>query len=326
MTTNRCLLIGPLLVAAIIGTVSVSLASTNKDWHGTKAHVWRGDSESVLRLWERGPDVVLTNEVAGVITDQTRCEGGVLTNFDVENNVAVVHADMSSADCTRIAASQLRDAGRIAKSGDFKAIGSNVAGQQKRTTYAADDPTLPVIVLDDASLPVSITFGGQVTTYSYEQMDTPAPPKVALNGATSSAPTYIEEYRTAAATDMASAFKVKTLPKQIGGFLLAKSFTYDSGPATGRAYYSIWQASLGRQVQVVLNTHVPTGGVPYAFTDDSGQMSFQMSDGDTCLQIFAPDLQSLRAAAAAIRPGLTAELEQSINHPSTPQMEPAPTK
>lgn len=89
---------------------------------------------------------------------------------------------------------------------------------------------------------------------------------------------------------------------------------------------SLRQASLGRQVQVVLNTHIPTGGVPYAFADDSGQMSFQMSDGDTCLQIFAPDLQSLRAAAAAIRPGLTAELEQSINHPSTPQMEPAPTK
>jgi hypothetical protein len=92
------------LAAVFVGTVSAS-----GDWRGTKARVSSGNSQSILRLWERGADAVVTYEVAGVITDQTRCEGGILTDFDLAHKSAVVHADMNGADCTRIASNPLRE-------------------------------------------------------------------------------------------------------------------------------------------------------------------------------------------------------------------------
>jgi hypothetical protein len=317
--TLRILTIVPLVV--IVAGLVAGAASAGNDWHGTKATVSSGESRSTLRLWERGPDVVLTYEVAGLVTDQTRCENGVLTDFDVAHNAAVVHADMSGADCTRIASDPLRGPGRAARSGKFKAT-SGAATEQgpKRTTYVSDAPNLPVIVLDDAtSLPVSVSYGGQAVAFAYEQIDSPAPPApptIALNASTAS--TYVEEYRSARAADIAAAFKVEGLPGQLGGFKLDKLFTYDSGSTTGRAYYAIWRDQSGRELQVVLNTRVATGSSPYGFTDDGEQVSFRVFEGDLCLQVFAPDLSSLRAAVAAVRPELTTQLEQEIAHPTTP--------
>ena len=324
MKTIRILIIGPLVV--ILAGVAVGTVAAGNDWHGTKARVSSGESTAIMRLWERGSDVVLTYEVAGVVTDQTRCENGVLTDFDVTHNAAVVHAEMSPADCTRIASNPLREPGRIAKNGTFKATSSvSTKEGQKRTAYVSDDPNLPLIVLDDAtSLPVSISYGGQATTFAYEQIDSSAPPALALNSSTAS--TYVEEYRAAGASDIAAAFKVKSLPTRLAGFALDKSFTYDSGPTTGRAYYAIWRDQSGHQIQVVLNTRVPSGGSPYGFTDDGQQVSFRVFEGDTCLQMFAPDLVSLRAAVASVRPGLTVQLEQEIAHPTAPQLKEAPTK
>jgi hypothetical protein len=62
------------------------------------------------------------------------------------------------------------------------------------------------------------------------------------------------------------------------------------------------------------------------YADDGQQVSFRVFEGDTCLQMFAPDLVSLRAAVASVRPGLTVQLEQEIAHPTAPQLKEAPTK
>ena len=112
---------------------------------------------------------------------------------------------------------------------------------------------------------------------------------------------------------------------QFGGFSYAKSFTYDAGPTTGRAYYAIWQDRLGREVQLVLNTSVPSGGAQYGFTDDGEQVSFRVVEGGTCLQAFGPDVSALRAIVAAVRPGLAAQLEQEIAHPTAPQPKEVPS-
>jgi hypothetical protein len=136
---------------------------------------------------------------------------------------------------------------------------------------------------------------------------------------------YADGYRPANAADIAAAFNMKSLPTQLQGLPLDNTSTYDSATA-GRAYYAVWDDGSRRQIQVVLNTRVPTGGSPYGFTDEGGQVTFQVFEGDTCLQVFAPDLPSLRAAVAAARPGLTSQLEQEIAHPTTPQPKEAPTE
>jgi hypothetical protein len=313
LITSICFVV---LAGLVVGT-----AGASNDWRGTKAQVSDGSSKFILRLWERGTDVVLTFEVSGAITNETRCENGVLTDLDVVHNSTVVHADMSPGDCARIAASPLRGAGRDVSNGKFKASAS--VGGQGRTTYVSDDPNLPVIVLEDTTkLPVSVSYGGHTMTFEYDQIDAAAPPPTPVGHS----PTYVEEYRTATASDIATAFKVKSLPAQVGNFGLAKSFTFDSGPTTGRAYYAIWLDKSGREVQMVLNTKVPNRGSEYGFTDDGGQVSFRVFEDDTELQTFAPDLPSLRAAVVAVRPGLAAQLEQEISHPTAPEVKNAPTK
>ena len=313
LITSICIVI---LAGLVVGTTAAS-----NDWRGTKAQVSDGSSNSIVRLWERGSDVVLTFEVSGAITNETRCENGVLTEFDVAHNTAVVHADMSPGDCTRIASSPLRGAGRDVSNGKFKASAS--AGGQGLTTYISDDPSLPVIVLEDATkLPVSVSYGWQRMTFAYDRIDIAAPPPTPVGHS----PTYVEEYRTATASDIATAFKVKSLPVQMGNFGLAKSFTFDSGPTTGRAYYAIWLDKSGREVQMVLNTQVPNRGSEYGFADEGGQVSFRVFEDDTELQAFAPDLPSLRAVVMAVRPGLAAQLEQEISHPTAPEVKNAPTK
>ncbi len=304
------------LAAAFVGTVSAS-----SDWRGTKARVSSGNSQSVLRLWERGADAVVTYEVAGVVTDQTRCEGGILTDFDVAHKSAVVHADMNGADCTRIASNPLREPSRLAKSGRFAVNNSTAVDGNRRTQYVSPDPGDPAIVLDDATdLPVSITSQGQVVSFSYDKIESPAPPPApALDSSF-----YVEQYRSASPADVAAAFKAKRLPGQIGGFQLDSTMTYDAGAGTGRAYYAFWRDKSGAEVQVVLNTRVPAGGPQFGFTDDQQQVSFRVFEGDSCLQVFAPDLSALRAAVAAVRPGLTAQLEHEIQNPTPPEMKPAP--
>jgi hypothetical protein len=321
MKKIRFLMIG--LLVAVLAGVAASTVSAGNSWHGTRAQVATGGSRSIVRLWERGSDVIVTNEVTGHVTDQIRCESGVLTDFDVANNVAVVHADMSQSDCTRIASDPLRGASRMVKGGRFRVTASAVDQQgHPTTTYVPDDPSLPVIVLDDTTnLPVSVANGGQVTTFTYDQTDSATPPALTLDAST----TYVEKYQAVTSTDLALAFKVKSLPMQFGDFSFTKSFTYDAGPTTGRAYYSIWQDRLNREVQLVLNTGVPSGGTQYGFTDDGPQVSFRVFEGDTCLQAFAPDLSALRAVVAKVRPGLAAQLEQEIAHPTAPQPKEAPT-
>lgn len=320
MMKIRFLIIVPL--AAVVTSFVVGNVSAGDSWRGTKAQVDSGQSKSIVRLWERGSDVVVTNEVTGQVTDQIRCESGVLTDFDIVHDVAVVHSDMSPSDCARIASDPLRGASRMATGGKFKkAAGAANQQGQPRTTYVSDDPSLPTIVLDDAtSLPVSVSDGGQVTTFAYEQIDAVAPPALTLG-----ASTHVEKYQSVTSATLAVVFKVKSLPAQSGSFSFTKSFTYDAGPTTGRAYYAIWRDKLNREVQLVLNTGVPVGGSQYGFTDDGQQVSFRVSEGDTCLQAFAPDLPALRAMVAAVRPALASQLELEIAHPTAPQPKEVPS-
>jgi uncharacterized membrane protein YhaH (DUF805 family) len=127
------------------------------------------------------------------------------------------------------------------------------------------------------------------------------------------------------AAAIAAAIKAQSLPTQLGDFELDESYSYDAGPATGRAYYAIWHDSSRRELQVVLNTGVPAG-LPYAFEDSGGLLTFTVFEGDTCLQVFAPDLATLRAAVAALRPDLSPHLEQEIANPATPQPKVPPTQ
>ena len=120
---------------------------------------------------------------------------------------------------------------------------------------------------------------------------------------------------------IAAAIRAQSLPTQLGDFKLDEAFAYDAGPATGPAYYAIWRDSSRRELQVVLNA-----GVPYAFEDSGGLLTFTVFEGDTCLQVFAPDLATLRAAVAALRPDLSAHLEQEIANPATPQPKAPPTQ
>jgi hypothetical protein len=124
---------------------------------------------------------------------------------------------------------------------------------------------------------------------------------------------------------IAAAIKAQSLPTQLGDFKLDEAFAYDAGPATGPAYYAIWRDSSRRELQVVLNSGAPAG-VPYAFEDSGGLLTFTVFEGDTCLQVFAPDLATLRAAVAALRPDLSAHLEQEIANPATPQPKAPPTQ
>ncbi len=133
-------------------------------------------------------------------------------------------------------------------------------------------------------------------------------------------------YRPASTADVAAALAVSTLPAQVLGLELSDTATYDSGPMTGRAYYATWGDGSKRQIQVVLNTGVPSCGSENGFTDQGGQVTFRVLEGDSCLQVFAPDLPSLRAAVAAVRPGLTAQLEREITNPTTPQPKAPPTE
>jgi hypothetical protein len=157
-------------------------------------------------------------------------------------------------------------------------------------------------------------------SFSYEKTESLAPPPApALDSSY-----HVEQYLAASPVDVAAAFKAKGLPGQIGGFRLDSTMTYDAGAGTGRAYYAFWRNKSGTEVQVVLNTHVPAGGQQFGFTDDQQQFSFRVFEGDSCLQVFAPDLPALRAAVAAIRPGLAAQLEHEIQNPTPPEMKPAP--
>ena len=137
---------------------------------------------------------------------------------------------------------------------------------------------------------------------------------------------YADGNRPASAADIAAAFNMESLPTQLGGLPLDGTSTYDSGATTGRAYYAIWGDGSHQQVQIVLNTRTPGCGPQDGFSGGGGQVTFAMSEGDSCLQVFAPDLPSLRAAVAAVRPELAAQLEQEIAHPTTPEPKALPTE
>jgi|PersoiStandDraft_1058852.scaffolds.fasta_scaffold01653_7 hypothetical protein len=133
-------------------------------------------------------------------------------------------------------------------------------------------------------------------------------------------------YRPASTADVAAALAVSSLPAQVLGLELSDTSTYDSGPMTGRAYYATWGDGSKRQIQVVLNTGVLSCESENGFTDEGGQVTFRVLEGNSCLQVFAPDLPSLRAVVAAVRPGLTAQLEREITNPMTPQPKAPPTE
>jgi hypothetical protein len=56
------------------------------------------------------------------------------------------------------------------------------------------------------------------------------------------------------------------------------------------------------------------------------QVAFRVSERDTCLQVFAPDKAALRAAIAALRPELSAQLEREIANPTIPEPKEAPAE
>jgi hypothetical protein len=202
----------------------VAAVAANDDWHGTSARISDGSATSVIRLWERGPDVVLAFEVANRVTDQTRCENGVLTDFDMTHNTQVIHADMSASDCTRIASDPLRGAYRQVHDGSYKA--SPAVGGQGRTEYTPDRQGLPTIVLDDSTgLPVSVASRAHTVYFIYVPIDAPGPPPAPAGDSS----TYVEEYQSATTSVVASAFKATGLPAQLGDFALDKAFTYDAG-------------------------------------------------------------------------------------------------
>jgi hypothetical protein len=130
---------------------------------------------------------------------------------------------------------------------------------------------------------------------------------------------YSDGHRPASTADVASALAVPSLPAQISGLALEDTSAYESGSMTGRAYYAVWGDGSKRQIQVVLNTGVPSCGSENGFTDEVGQVTFRIFEGESCLQVFAPDLTSLRATVAVVRPWLSAQLEREITSPMTPQ-------
>lgn len=186
-------------------------------------------------------------------------------------------------------------------------VGGHLLGARARAAAAAPGARASRVILSGALLALLAGLAGSTA--------------IVLN----SSP-YSDGHHSASTADIAAALTVSNLPAQISGLQLSDTSTYDFGPTTGRAYYATWAEGSKRQIQVVLNTGVTSCGSENGFTGEGGQVTFRVLEGDSCLQVFAPDLPSLRAAVAAVRPGLTAQLEREIASPTTPQPKAPPTE
>ena len=214
------LLLGCIVLVGL-SMIIVAGVSASNEWRGTKANVTSGDSQATIRMWERGSDAVLTYETNGAVVQQLRCEGGVLRDIDLANSNIVVHADVSQADCTRMATNPLRGPGTLVKNPAFKASGSTTGPNgHRQTSYVSTDAGGSSVVLDEETgLPLTITSNGKPVTFVYSDIESGTPPPAPVVGDRATT----EEYKAVGLGNVASAMGVKSLPSHLAGF------TFDFG-------------------------------------------------------------------------------------------------
>lgn len=284
---------------SMLVTVGVAGASP-ATWHYIEGTLVDGDGASVgtrtdFRTWWREDEVVSQIMFKDVVTEESRCEDRTYRHDVAESQSTVIRNGLSPSDCFNWAigvfgpvdpaATGLRYEGSQADSGRRIDIYVGVTNDDAGRLLV--DPATGLPMQSDVS-------AGRHLTWEYRQyrLIPEGPPRRAVHvtwSTESYTPLTIEELR--ARVD-------PRIPASFSGFRLNNAYVYKSERG-GEIETAIWTTSDGRQVSLVRGPGVLDPAELGVQIIGDG-VAFRAQNGETNLQIFAPDEAALRVLMTAL--------------------------
>lgn len=283
--------------------VSAGAASPSLPWERIVGVRQETSGDSAVKLWRRPGEIVLMEESENGLY-RAQCIEGSFSEYIEELDAVIIRDRARPGECYSWAGGRLTGYGASAydevySSAEIQYRGVRALHLERRTNSATEKPA--IVVLDAMSrLPLLVKFDGRAAiTWSFQpiQFSTEPPPQQP------DAPRFRERYVYFSLAELRAV--VSGVPPRIGEMQFREGFALEQNDMT--QYFASWEGATGLQVQLA-STPVVASEDELGLQAEGGVFRFGIQDGSRHLQLLSSDLQLLRLAVDAIRPGSWNEL------------------